>query len=324
MVYTQHTKNKRYVLIRKGGKSDTSDTFSIDSNSCVHDELTISEQNEEAQAMSHPPEVINEPLARRNSLLSNESLSDDSFDEKYVQGRSSLNHSATQHFMLPTQSSSRRESILQEEKQRRSILVQRRPTIHSDRNTSKQTQSSSKSEVKQPCTDKEAQQYSHLPRFMQPTKAYLQSLKPDARIAPRKSIPSMFIRTVNTEQLPRYMKQTKASINHYNEEQKKRFIKDTRSEFSKPRDFQEPAYRSQPMSSHDAVAIGELRRELEKVLQELNKGRRVSVGKVKCTAIKKREGNVANEEEVNERVRQEIEKMYPRYMKSNDTCNQFL
>ena len=283
--------------------------------------------------------------------------------------------------MLPTEASLQRETISFQERQRKSIALEKKlsgsseksntkqiernsgktkkgtlsshPSInHSSKNLSRQsstsktknemnsssaTKQSSKSKsktemnsssTKQSTTSKYKTEMNsssttkQLPRFMQPTKSYLQSLQPDPNIHPRKSIPSSRIREVDTNNLPRYMKPTKAALHHLSEEKRKNEEESKKTETERVRVFIEPLSRRQPISSHDEVAINELRRELEKVLEDSKRDLRLSEGEYKCTAIKKREGDLENEEEINERVKNAMKKIYPRYMQLTEAYRQ--
>lgn len=318
MVYTSVNKKKRYILIRKGERENKYDCRSIDSNNRVNDDSTESSDNDSVLHKGNPPEVIEEPIIKNNSLVEDDASSFDSFEEKYVLRKTTSDKHITPHFMMPTETSLQRESLMQEEKQRRSLVLHRESSLLSDKSASKQTKPSTQRNSK-PSAHLDQ---SHLPSFMQPTKAYLCSLQPDPQICPRKSIPAARIREVNLERLPRYMKPTKASINHYPEEQRRNYLKSNQDAQFMPRAFVKRSEQDQPLSSHDEIAIKELRRELERVLSALNSERRISTGKVKCTAIKKRTGDLENEAEVNERVRKEMEKMYPRYMKTTEAYKQ--
>ena len=142
---------------------------------------------------------------------------------------------------------------------------------------------------------------------MQPTKAFLSSLKPDPQFCPRKSIPAARIRAVSKENQPNYMRLTNASLQHLQPQRETREHGEgllriqTNEEYNdqsiRPREFIDPTLARTPLSNHDQVALNELRRQLESVLNNSYESRRISLTKAECTAIKKREKNEREEEE---------------------------
>lgn len=316
MVFPSNGKAKMYKPILKKKKDYNEDANSIDSNECVNDDISDKHSKSSSLSVDAPQEVVEEPSVMNNVKNENDDSSVDSFEEKHLQRTKSLttskfSSSSLPHFMLPTESSIQRDNLMYEERQRKSMVISRKTIPKIDKTSSKQPKRKESISSTHSSDYNHLDSYSKLPRFMQPTQSYLQSLKPDPSIRPRKSIPSSRIREVNANSLPRYMQQTKASRRHYKEEIKKDSIEC--DEVSKPREFVEPLFRRQPMSEHDEFAINELRRELEKALLD-REDHRLSTGELRCTAIKRREGDVPNEEEVNERVRKAMKKVYPRYM----------
>lgn len=316
MVFPSNGKAKMYKPILQKKKDYNEDANSIDSNECVNDDISDKHSKVSSLSVNAPQEVVEEPSVMNNVKNEKDDSSVDSFEEKHLQRTKSLttskfSSSSLPHFMLPTESSIQRDNLMYEERQRKSMVISRKTIPKIDKTSSKQPKRKESISSTHSSDYNHLDSYSQLPRFMQPTQSYLQSLKPDPSIRPRKSIPSSRIREVDANSLPRYMQQTKASRRHYKEEIKRDSIEC--DEASRPREFVEPLFRRQPMSEHDEFAINELRRELEKALSD-REDHRLSTGEIRCTAIKRREGDVPNEEEVNERVRKAMKKVYPRYM----------
>ena len=317
-----------FITDRRKKKNIQDDDYSIDSNDSVNDDLMINVmENKESKEVDNQKKKDSLTTSNKNTNV-NKRQSIDSNDKKHLVARNSIatttsSVSSIPHFMLPTEASLQRETISFHERQRKSIALEKKLSGSSDKsknlsskNLSKQsTTSKSKNEMNSSSTKQ-------LPRFMQPTKSYLQSLQPDPNIHPRKSIPASRIREVDTNNLPRYMKPTKAALHHLSEEKRKNEEESKKTETERVRVFIEPLSRRQPISSHDEVAINELRRELEKVLEDSKRDLRLSEGEYKCTAIKKREGDLENEEEINERVKNAMKKIYPRYMQLTEAYRQ--
>ena len=62
---------------------------------------------------------------------------------------------------------------------------------------------------------------------------------------------------MDTNNLPRYMKPTKAALHHLSEEKRKNEEESKKTETERVRVFIEPLSRRQPISSHDEKAINE-------------------------------------------------------------------
>lgn len=362
MVHLSNQKEPSYITDRRKKKNIQEDNYSIDSNDSVHDDsiIKVTEdhlKNEVNSGKKSSPLTIS---YKSSNVYSRESI--DSFDKKHVIARNSeattgSSFSSIPHFMLPTEASLQRQTICIQERQRKSIVVEKKISGTSDKMNPKQsTKSSTKPtnptptarlSINKPSTTvskqstnpkpknetfstsaknkskvNESKSNRPLPRFMQPTKSYLQSLQPDPNVRPRKSIPAARIREVDTTNLPRYMKPTKAALHHLSEEKRKNEEENNTMETARVRVFVEPLSRRQPISSHDEFAINELRRELEKALEDSKKDLRLSGGGLKCTAIKKREGDLENEEEINARVKNAMKKIYPRYMQLTEAYRQ--
>ena len=340
-----------YITDRRKKKNIQEDDYSIDSNDSVNDDLMINVmENKESKEVDNQKKKDSLTTSNKNINV-NKRQSIDSNDKKHLVARNSIatttsSVSSIPHFMLPTEASLQRETISFHERQRKSIALEKKLSGSSDKSNTKQLERktgktkkgtlsssqssknlSSKNLSKQSTTSKSKNEINssstkQLPRFMQPTKSYLQSLQPDPNIHPRKSIPVSRIREVDTNSLPRYMKPTKAALHHLSEEKRKNEEESKKTETERVRVFIEPLSRRQPISSHDEVAINELRRELEKVLEDSKRDLRLSEGEYKCTAIKKREGDLENEEEINERVKNAMKKIYPRYMQLTEAYRQ--
>ena len=122
--------------------------------------------------------------------------------------------------MLPTTASTVRTNLNYADIQRKSVTVKGKQPIQgaayfrystssvsSERSASVREVNSTKSERDEyeEAISKKAQDYSHLPRFMRPTRSYISSIISDSMQQSQRVVPSKMIREVSEDHKPRYM-----------------------------------------------------------------------------------------------------------------------
>ena len=230
------------------------------------------------------------------------------------------------HFMLPTTASTVRTNLNYADIQRKSVTVKGKQPIQgaayfrystssvsSERSASVREVNSTKSERDEyeEAISKKAQDYSHLPRFMRPTRSYISSIISDSMQQSQRVVPSKMIREVSEDHKPRYMCLTSTTRKRCEDMHTTQFMVTRRLQ---PKEVK-PETEDDEM---ERVAINELRRVLTDIINQPSSSIRLSSNGEVCTAIKKRDPSPHRAEEKLEEVKMEL----PRFMRSTRAAAQ--